>query len=90
MAMSNVQRLITPKVGIPEFRFMCSARRLTVLYICMKLHENITKGFIVMERTRVHGRNGYLQCSNGINPISRQTRVMVNVFCTLSWCFTFV
>ena len=29
-----VQRAITPKVGYPELRFMCSARRLMVLYMC--------------------------------------------------------
>ena len=33
MAMLNVQRAITPKVGKPELRFMCSARYLIVLYI---------------------------------------------------------
>ena len=27
MAMFNVQRAITPKLGIPELRLMCSARR---------------------------------------------------------------
>ena len=52
MAMFNVQRAITPKVGSPELRFMCSARRLRVLYICVKFRENITNGIIVTERTR--------------------------------------
>ena len=36
-----VQRAITPKVGKPELRFMCSASRLLVLYICEKFHETI-------------------------------------------------
>ena len=36
MAMFNVQRAINPKVGKPELRFMCSARRFVVLYICVK------------------------------------------------------
>ena len=31
-----VRRPITPKVGKPELRFMCSARHLMVLYICLK------------------------------------------------------
>ena len=31
---------------------MCSARRLMVLNICEKFHENMSSGFKVMERTR--------------------------------------
>ena len=56
MAMFNVQRAITPKVGKPELQFMCSASRLIVLYICVKFHENVRNGIRVTERTRVHGR----------------------------------
>ena len=41
MAMVNVQRTLAPKVGKPELRFMCSASRLIVLYICVKLCETI-------------------------------------------------
>ena len=55
-----------------------------MLYICRKFHESITNGIRVTERTRVHGRNGYIQHSKGINSKSRQTRVMVHKFCTLS------
>ena len=44
MAMFNVQRAVTPKVGNPELFFMCSACRLMVLYICVKFRENITNG----------------------------------------------
>ena len=36
MTMFTVQRAITPKVGKPELRFMCSAHRLIVLYSCVK------------------------------------------------------
>ena len=67
MAMFNVQRAITPKVGKPELRFMCSALWLIVLYICVKFRENI-------ELTRVHNRNSYFQyqlCSKGRNSKSR-------------------
>ena len=39
MAMFNVQRIITPKVYKSELRFMCSARRLIVLYICVNCRE---------------------------------------------------
>ena len=63
---------------------MGSARCLIILFICLKFRENITNGIRVMERTRVHGRNGYVQCPKGNNSKSRQTRVMIHVFCTLS------
>ena len=49
MAMFNVQRAITPKVGKPELQFMCLACRLMVLYICVKFGENISDGIRVME-----------------------------------------
>ena len=91
MVMLNVQRIITPKVGNPEPRLMCSAHCLIVLNICVKFGENVMNSIGVMERTRVHGRNGYVQCSKGNNSISRQARIIVHVFCTLShgvlhWC----
>ena len=48
----NTQRAITQKVEKPELRFMCSAGRLMVFNVCVKLHENVLSGFKVMERTR--------------------------------------
>ena len=36
MAMFNLQRTTTPKVGIPQLWFMRSAHHLMVLYICVK------------------------------------------------------
>ena len=48
----NTQRAITPKVEKPELWFMCSARRLMVLNVCVKFHENMLSRFKVMERTR--------------------------------------
>ena len=48
----NTQRAITPKVGKPELRFMCSACHLMVLNICVKFHENMSSSFKVMERTQ--------------------------------------
>ena len=47
----NIQRAITPKVETPELRYMCSARRLMVFNVCLKFHENMLRGFKVMERT---------------------------------------
>ena len=38
------QRGITPKMYRQELWFLCSARRLMVLYISMKCHENILNG----------------------------------------------
>ena len=46
------KREITPKVENPELRFICSARRLMVFNVCVKFHENMSRGFKVMERTR--------------------------------------
>ena len=46
------QRAITPKIRNTELRFLRSARRLMLLYICVKCHENISNGFWVTERTR--------------------------------------
>ena len=52
MAIFNIQRAITLKIGIQELRFMCSARRLIVFNICVKFHENMSSSFKVTERTR--------------------------------------
>ena len=46
------QRAITPKLRNPELRFLRSAHRLMLRYIYIKLHENISNGFGVTERTR--------------------------------------
>ena len=43
MAVFNVQRAITLKVGNPQLWFMCSAHHLIVLNICVKFHENISQ-----------------------------------------------
>ena len=52
MKIVNTRRAITPKVGKPQLRFMCSACRLMVFNVCMKSHENRSSGLKVMERTR--------------------------------------
>ena len=51
MAMFNIQRAMTPKVGKPELWFMCSAHCLIVLYICVKFGKIISDYIRVMERT---------------------------------------
>ena len=50
MAIFNIQRAITLKVGKQELRFMCSARHLMAFNVCVKFHENMSSGFEVMER----------------------------------------
>ena len=52
MAIFNIQRAITLKVGNQELRVMFSACRLMVFNICVKFHENMSSGFKVMQRTR--------------------------------------
>ena len=53
MVRFNVQRvIISPKVGKPEIRFLCSAHRLMVLYICVNFRENISNGIRGMKPTR--------------------------------------
>ena len=64
----------------PELRFLRSALRLMLLYICVKFHENISNGFGVTERTRFCLRNCYLQSSKGHNSKSINTRVMILAF----------
>ena len=46
------QRAITPKVGKPELRLMCSACRLMAFNICVKFHENMSCDFKLMKQTR--------------------------------------
>ena len=50
-----------------------------VLYICSSKYLEWFSTY-----RAVHGRNGYVQPSKGNNFKSRQTKVTVNVFCTLS------
>ena len=56
MAIFNVQRVITPKVGKPELQFISSAHRLMVLYFGVKFCENISNRIRVMERCEIMKR----------------------------------
>ena len=47
------QRAITPKGGKRELRFMCSARRLIEIFICLKFRENISDGTRAVDRIRM-------------------------------------
>ena len=63
-----------------KLRFLCCAHCLMMLYISMNFHENILKGFQVIERAR----NDQCQILKGNNYKTVQTRVMVLVLCTWS------
>ena len=52
VAIFNIQRTITLKVGKQESRFICSACHLIVFNICAKFHEIMSRGFKVMEQTQ--------------------------------------
>ena len=76
----NTQRAITPKIGKPELRFLCSARRLMVFNVSVKFIENMSSGFKVMERTRK-------LLTKGNNSKSRYGSCVLHI---ISWCLTFV
>ena len=52
MAIFNIQRAITLKVGKRAVEFMCSACHHMVFNIFVKFHENMSSGFKVIERTQ--------------------------------------
>ena len=66
MALFNVRRAITPKVGKPELPFMCFAHHLVVLYICVKFGDNISDSieWLKMMKTLTDGHA--LKISAGI------------------------
>ena len=63
-----------------ELWFLFSAYCLMVLYICIKFHENILKGFRVIEEL-VFSFSGF---SKGHNSVKNIGRVMVLYLCILS------
>ena len=66
----QLQMDIAPKVRNPELQFLRSARRrrLMLLYICVKFHENISNGFWVTEWTRPYRKIYYFQFQRAITP----------------------
>ena len=84
MAIFNVQRAITPKVCNQELRFLRSARRLMVLNICVKFHEIVLNGFLVIEQTRVCGKSCHFSMFKGNNSKRMQSRVTVPALCMSS------
>ena len=62
--MFNAQWAITPKVGKQKLQFMCYARRLIVLYICVTFGKNISDSVRVMEWTRMIDADGRTDTQN--------------------------
>ena len=90
MAIFNIQRAITLKVGTQELQFMCSECHLMVFNICIKFHENMLSGFKVMELpqkllTDTHTKDKpYTPLHCILRMPGDITRVTVHVFCMLS------
>ena len=72
------------KSRLTRVMVLCSESCLMVLYICKKFDNNILNGFQLTDRTRVHGRNDFVQRSKDNNSKNRQTSAMVYMFCTSS------
>ena len=97
MAIFNIQRAITLKVGKQGLLFKFSACYLMVFNICVKFHENMSCGFKVMERTQKMLTHTQREKTKPIYPIGLHTsyaegitRVTVHVFCMPSHGLTFV
>ena len=101
MAIFNIQKAITLKVGKHELRFMCSACHLMVFNVCVKFHENMSSGFKLIDRTQklltdIH-THIHTEKTKTIYPIALHisyargiARVTVHVFCVSSHGLTFV
>ena len=76
-------RGITKLIHKQELRFLHSARHM-VLNICLKFHEDILKGFKVIEWTQFCHRSCYLQSSKGHNSKNTYPRVTVLALCMSS------
>ena len=63
MTIVKFQWGITTKLYRQALQFLCSARHLMMVYISMKFHENILKGFQVTERKK----HDHCQISKGNN-----------------------
>ena len=79
------QREITTKMYRQELRFLCCAHRLMMLHISMKFHENILKGFQVIERTW----NDHCQISKEKNYKTKDKSYRSCVVHVIWWCFMF-
>ena len=95
MAIFNIQRVITLKVGKQELWFMCSACHLIVFNICVKFHENMssmeqTQNLLTDTHTHTEKRKAIYPIALHTSYAAGITRVMVHVFCMSSHGLTFV
>ena len=96
MAVFNIQRAITLKVGKQELRFMCSACHLMVLtYVSsfMKICQTdlkIWNGHKKCKRTHTHTKKeNYIPHCMHTSYAGDRTRVTVHMFCMFSHGLTF-
>ena len=74
--------MVTPKVGKPELRFLCSAHSLMVLYIYEKFHEKYLTFFNLQSGHKYMVEIATFNVQRAVTP--KVTRVTVHQFCTLS------
>ena len=82
IALQFNKRDITPKISKAELWFLCMTHPLIVLYNCMKFHFYSFNGCQLTEQTR----NSIANNQREITPKNIQSRVMVLVHDTLSYC----
>ena len=70
----KVQRSITQKVYTQELWFLHSARRLMLVNICIKFHEDTLNGFQVTEGTRFCDGQTDDPCENNTSPNPKEGR----------------
>ena len=70
MAIFNIQRAVTLKLGKQELRFVCSACHLMMFNICVMFHENMSSSFKVMEWTQKLLRDTHTQKRKLYTPLN--------------------
>ena len=53
ITMYNAVKAVTRKAGNSELWFLSSAQHFMVIYICIKVQENISNSFQVTEQTHI-------------------------------------
>ena len=84
LTIDNVQRVVAPKAGNSELRFLYYANCNMVIYICIQFQDNISNSFQVTEWTQIYYKNQIFPSSKGHNSKTILTRVFLLVFCNSS------
>ena len=95
MAIFNIQRALTLKVEKIRVKVHVFCMSSHDVNICVKFHENMSRGFKVTERTQKLLTDTYTQKRKLYTPLHTSyaggiTRVTVHVFCISSHDLTFV